>query len=112
MSGFDLTAIATMATNIAALLPTAFTFQHDGGTASASVTGTKTTVRADKILDKYGTLTGYALSMIVPTAQLTSSRPVSGDVVTIGSTRYRVLGIDSDAAGATIRMDLKDEFGG
>jgi hypothetical protein len=112
MSGFDLTAIATLATNIAALLPTTFKFQHDGGTASANMTGSKTTVRAEKILDKYGTLAGYALSLIVPTAQFSSSRPVAGDVVTISSTRYRVLGVDSDAAGATIRMDLKDEFGG
>lgn len=72
--------------------------------------GTRTTLRREAWETDAGLVEGgYSFSILCPTAQFNGALPVprTGKVL-IGKDEYRVLSVDADAIGATIRINLGD----
>jgi hypothetical protein len=106
MAGLDLKAAVNAALrSMAASLPaTAITF--NGEYCSTAV---QSSINEERVVNLYGSRDGYNFSVRVPADAFTS--PVkSGDRITVGETTYGILGVHNDATGATIRIDIGDQF--
>ena len=80
------------------------TFVYDG----RPYEGTKTVLRREDVASSDGLLEGeYSFSILAPTAQFNGVLPVprTGKVL-IGQDTFRVLSVDADAIGATIKINL------
>ena len=67
-------------------------------------------IASERVVALYGTREGYNFSVRVPGGAFTA--PVkAGKRVTIGETTYRIIGMQEDATGGTIRIDIGDQFG-
>lgn len=71
-------------------------------------TGTKTTLRRQDYETDAGLVEGdYQFSILCPTGQFDGVFPTPRqDKVAIGDSQYRILSIDADAIGATIKLNL------
>ena len=97
------TMLATHYAAILAQLPTTYTF--DG----TSYTGARSSVAIDRLIMDAGRLDSYEFTLMTDKSDFTTE-PAVDDIITISSTKYRVLAREEDAAGLGLRLHLGHRF--
>ena len=77
--------------------------------SGSDYTGTKTVVMSEKVLRAAGLGDDYKFSVIFKDSDF-SSRPVSGQFMTIDSVVYQILATELDDAEVALRVDFGEQY--
>lgn len=74
--------------------------------------GVRATLRREDVNTSEGLAGVYAFSLLCPAAQFAGVEPPQPrmDKITVDGRTYRVLGVETDAVAATVRLHLGDEM--
>jgi len=102
----DLTAMATQIAGILQQVPFTFTL---GTVTTKTYTGTKSFLRKEIVSGNAGLANVYEFSVLCLASQF-ATVPVPKTTLTAGGTTYKILSVDTDTTGITIRLHLGSVF--